>query len=71
MQTALRQFAETVSRKFSAHVKGEPEVALRTLETPFGRKDLGRGCHCAADLLRKRLAASATIIPFRSSQHVQ
>lgn len=41
------------------------EVALRMLETPFGRKDLGRGFHFAADLLRKRLAPSATIIPFR------
>lgn len=40
------------------------EVALRELETPFTRKDLGRDYHYAADLLRKRLRPSAKILPF-------
>lgn len=40
------------------------EVALRMLETPFSRKDLGRDFHFAADLLRARLLPSATIVPF-------
>jgi hypothetical protein len=39
------------------------EVALRMLETPFKRKDLGRDFHFAADLLRARLMPSAKIIP--------
>lgn len=32
------------------------EVAMRMLETPFSRKDLGRDFHYAADLLRRRLS---------------
>lgn len=44
------------------------EVALRMLETPFGRKDLGRGHHFAADLLRARLLPSAKIIPLAASR---
>lgn len=44
------------------------EVALRMLETPFSRKDLGRDFHFAADLLRARLLPSAKIIPFRPEQ---
>lgn len=40
------------------------EAALRELETPFTRKDLGRDYHYAADLLRKRLRPSAKILPF-------
>lgn len=43
------------------------EAALRELETPFSRKDLGRGFHFAADLLRARLRPSARIIPFTAS----
>lgn len=43
------------------------EVALRELETPFTRKDLGRDYHYAADLLRARLRPSAKIIPLHSS----
>lgn len=39
------------------------EVTLRMLETPFSRKDLGRGFHFVADLLRTRLMPSAKIIP--------
>lgn len=35
------------------------EVALRELETPFSRKDLGRGFFFAADLLRARLTPLA------------
>lgn len=39
------------------------EVALRMLETPFSRKDLGRDFHFAADLLRTELMPLAKIIP--------
>jgi hypothetical protein len=38
------------------------EVALRMLETPFSRKDLGRDFHFAANLLRTSLMPSAKII---------
>lgn len=38
------------------------EVALRNLEVPFSRKDLGRDFHFAADLLRKHLLPSATVV---------
>lgn len=41
------------------------EVALRMLETPFSRKDLGRDFHFAADLLRRHLLPAAKILPFR------
>ncbi len=44
------------------------EVALRMLETPFSRKDLGRGFHFAADLLRARLRPSAAILAFPPSR---
>lgn len=40
------------------------EAALRELETPFSRKELGRDYHYAADLLRKHLLPSAKILPF-------
>ena len=40
------------------------EVALRELESPFSRKELGRDYHFAADLLRKHLRPSAKILPF-------
>lgn len=39
------------------------EVALRMLETPFTRKDLGRDYHFAAKLLRAHLMPTAKIIP--------
>ncbi len=38
------------------------EVALRMLETPFSRKELGRDFHYAADLLRNHLLPSATVV---------
>lgn len=38
-------------------------VAVRMLETPFSRKELGRDFHFAPDLLRKHLMPSATVIP--------
>lgn len=44
------------------------EVALRMLETPFSRKDLGRDFHFAADLLRARLLPSAKIIPLHPAR---
>lgn len=43
------------------------EVALRMLETPFTRKDLGRDYQQAPDLLRARLLPSAKILPWRPS----
>jgi len=43
------------------------EVALRMLETPFSRKDLGRNFHFAADLLRTILMPSAKIIPLHTA----
>ena len=43
------------------------EVALRMLETPFTRKDLGKAYHRAPDLVRARLLPSARIIPFQAS----
>jgi hypothetical protein len=43
------------------------EAALRELETPFSRKELGRDFHYAADLLRTRLRPSAKILPFALS----
>jgi hypothetical protein len=45
------------------------EVALRMLETPFSRKDLGCDFHFAADLLRARLLPSAEIIPLPRRTH--
>lgn len=44
------------------------DVALRMLETPFSRKDLGRDFHFAADLLRAHLLPSAKVIPLHASQ---
>lgn len=44
------------------------EVALRILETPFSRKDLGRNFHFATELLRSRLLPSAKIIPLHAIQ---
>lgn len=44
------------------------EVALRMLETPFSRKDLGRDHHFATDLLRARLLPSAKIIPLHPAR---
>jgi hypothetical protein len=44
------------------------EVALRMLETPFSRKDLGRDFHFAADMLRARLLPSAKIIPLPAAR---
>ena len=44
------------------------EVALRMLETPFSRKDLGRDFHFAADLLRKRLQLPASVSPIQPSE---
>ena len=41
------------------------EVALRMLETPFRRKDLGRNHHFAASLLSVRLLPSAKVMPAR------
>ncbi len=44
------------------------EVALRMLETPFSRRDLGSGFHFAADLLRARLLPSAKVIPLHAAR---
>jgi hypothetical protein len=44
------------------------EVALRMLEAPFSRKDLGRDFHFAADLLRARLMPTAKIIPLHPAR---
>lgn len=41
------------------------EVALRMLETPFSRKQLGRDYHYALDLLRAHLLPSGKIIALR------
>jgi hypothetical protein len=43
------------------------EVALRLLDTPFKRKDLGKDYHRTIDLLQARLRPSAKIIPMRGS----
>lgn len=43
------------------------EVALRMLETPFTRKDLGRDYHTAPELLRVQLLPSARILPFQAA----
>lgn len=43
------------------------EVALRMLDTPFTRKDLGRDYHRSPDLVRARLLPSAKILPFRAA----
>lgn len=53
--------------QFAYHRLPAFEVALRMLETPFTRKDLGRDYHLAPDLLRARLLPSAKILPFRAS----
>ncbi|MDQ3205652.1 MAG: hypothetical protein M3Q40_03925 [Pseudomonadota bacterium] len=42
-------------------------IALRMLETPFTRKDLGKGCYFASHLARAQLLPSATILPFPGS----
>lgn len=44
------------------------EVAVRMLETPFSRKDLGRDFHFALDLVRARLLPSAKIIQLAASR---
>lgn len=44
---------------FAYHGDAAVEVALRELESPFSRKELGRGFHYAADLLRARLLPSS------------
>jgi hypothetical protein len=44
------------------------EVALRMLETPFSRKELGRDFHFAVDLLRARMLPSAKIIPLHPAR---
>ncbi|HUG73024.1 MAG TPA: hypothetical protein VMK82_06360 [Steroidobacteraceae bacterium] len=56
---------------FAYHGHSAFEVALRMLETPFTRKDLGRDYHLAPDLVRARLLPSAKILPFRiaSTRH--
>ena len=43
------------------------DVALRMLETPFSRKELGKDFHFALDLVRTRLLPTAKILPFRTS----
>ena len=43
------------------------DVALRMLETPFSRKELGKGFHYALDLVRARLLPTAKILPFQIS----
>ena len=40
------------------------EVALRLLQTPFTRKDLGRDYHFARDLLRQHLLPSAKVLSY-------
>src|SRR3546814_11294908 len=44
------------------------DVALRMLETPFSRKDLGRGFHFAANLLQARLLPATKIVASRSEE---
>jgi len=56
--------------QFAYHRLPAFEVALRMLETPFMRKDLGRDYHCARDLVRPRLLPSAKIIPFQPSKAI-
>src|SRR3546814_3962461 len=44
------------------------DVALRMLETPFSRKDLGRGFHFAANLLQARLLPATKIVASGSAR---
>ena len=53
--------------QFAYHHLPAFEVALRMLETPFTRKDLGKDYHYALALARARLLPSAKILPFRVS----
>ncbi len=53
--------------QFAYHQLSAFEVALRMLETPFMRKDLGKDYHYALALARARLLPSAKILPFRVS----
>ena len=48
---------------FGYHGRSAFEVALRLLETPFMRKDLGKDYHHALALARARLLPSAKILP--------
>ena len=50
--------------QFAHHRPTAFEVALRLLDRPFTRKDLGRDYHDAAKLLRLRLLPVAKILPF-------
>ncbi|MEO6264221.1 MAG: hypothetical protein ABIO58_04575 [Luteimonas sp.] len=56
--------------QFAYHRLPAYEVALRMLETPFTRKDLGRDYHYAPALVRARLLSSAKIIPFQASSAI-
>lgn len=53
--------------QFAYHHVPAFEVALRMLDTPFTRKDLGKDYHLAPALARARLLPSAKILPFRAS----
>lgn len=56
--------------QFAHHRLTGFEVALRMLETPFSRKDLGRDFHFAVDMLRARLMPSAKIIPLHPAHNL-
>lgn len=66
---SLNQRKHDVRMMFAYGGQTAFEVALRMLEAPFSRKDLGRDYHVAADLLRARLMPAAKILPWRSPRN--
>lgn len=55
--------------QFAYNEKSAYEVALRMLDTPFTRKDLGKHYHLAPQLARVRLLPSAKILRTASTRH--
>lgn len=60
LAASLSQRKQEAWIQFAHGRKTAFEVAMRMLETPFSRKDLGRDFHFAIDLLRARLAFPAS-----------
>lgn len=64
---SLNQLKDDAWGQFAWNRQTAFDVALRLLERPFRRKDLGRDYQYAADLLRRHLRPAAKILPFRPS----
>ncbi|GGK12633.1 DUF6933 domain-containing protein [Luteimonas terricola] len=68
MAASMNQRKYEIWTQFAYHRLTAFEAALRTLETPFRRKDLGPDYHFAAELLRRHLRPAAKILAFLPPQ---